>query len=79
MVCQIIDTEAISIHASREGGDQRNFGNGVVSFSISITPPVREATHFRSGSVQPNGFQSTPREGGTPPVREATCAGAYFF
>ncbi len=56
----------ISIHASREGGDQSAQPCPFLSCIFQSTPPVREATHFSFRVSPADGFQSTP------PVREAT-------
>ena len=60
------DTEVISIHAPREGGDQRIYHGQYRGGIFQSTPPARGATFAGRADEPPEPFQSTP------PARGAT-------
>ena len=69
----------ISIHAPREGGDDRSPRGALYSRKFQSTPPARGATASASTASRPRAFQSTPpARGATPPARPRCSPRRYF-
>ena len=63
--------KGVSIHAPREGGDDRRVVKEMTKLEFQSTPPAREATGDGDGDGDGDEFQSTP------PAREATPIPAF--